>query len=325
MFTVLIASLKTGYLQSQLHWLSKQNFRQFFVIVMDANYKANRHQFWLQKKYPFKLEHIPLIHNINTPKRYDLSIKNNLALLAPTNHFIFLSDTHYFTPEFSERIADHIFSDKGYLAFAPIHVMASAYDAFNHRVDIGGEAYGEAKHPFLFDRKFFFYVLNGFDEATTYGFQEHEAIGTRIGNAKVDITGYCDIVYHMIHSPTDNEGPWTQPCEKCRNLFAEWKFKRTLEEGTFAYGSDDPELVDQFTTVDPETGLMVFECPNCGFGGVLNPRKYLDMLGGHKWVAAPSGLLEGRLGRNLGQVYETMVKKVSFGIEAKMAFLKTTY
>jgi len=324
MFTILIPVLKNGFLESQLTWLSKQTTKDFTVIAMDAFYRNNRYQPWAKKKYPFQFNHVPLIHNTQFPKRCDYSIKNNLALLSPTNEFIFLSDTAYMVPTFVQTVSKYV-TQQELVAFSSATVLYNAYDQTNHVLDLNGQTDHLSRPTALFNRKLFFHILNGFDEATTYSF-EAESIFERLANTGYKVTPEKGMVFHILHDPTVNKFGklWKKPCEKCESLFPRWKFEMAFDTGDFPMGKDR-ELVEQMTFMDRSLGIPMFQCPNCGFGGCCNPVVYGDLIIRERLVEAPESLLEGRTGRNLGKIHETLVSKVDNDISAKIAYLKTTY
>jgi len=327
MFTILIPVLKNGFLESQLYWLSKQTYKEFNVIAMDAFYRNNRYQPWAHKKYPFSFEHVPLVHHISMPKRCDFSIKNNLAFLSPTNHFLFLSDTHYMLPNFAEKVAGSLMRDpEGCPVFDAYTILYSAYDAYRKVVDLGGETTHEAKPVAVFSRKQFFYVLNGFDEAMSYCYAGNENITQRLSMTGIRPDAHRGLLFHILHNPVDNNFGkfWQKPCEKCEALFPRWRFEMAEDSGEFPM-TPDPELYDQMTYMDNRLGVPMFMCPNCGFGGCYDPAGYNDLILTERLVDAPTGALEGRTGRNLGKLYETMTKKVDNNLSAKIAYLKTTY
>ena len=117
---------------------------------------------------------------------------------------------------------------------------------------------------------------------------------------------------------------WKKPCEKCDNLFARWKFELSVETGEFPTGKD-VDLVEQMTYIDRDLGIPMFQCPNCGFGGCYNPSTYGVLINNEHLVEAPRTALDGRVGRDLGKLYETVVGKVGVDIQTKIAYLKTTY
>ena len=97
------------------------------------------------------------------------------------------------------------------------------------------------------------------------------------------------------------------------------------ETGEFPFSlKDDRELFEQFVFIDPILGLRMFECPNCGFCGCLENYKYKKLIVDHKITEAPKKLFDGRLGRDMGMLYEKMTK-VNNDYNAKLAFLKTSY
>ena len=325
MFTILIPVLKEGFLQSQLLWLSKQTYRDFSVVAMDSFYKSNRYKPWASRSYPFNFNHVPLIHNIRFPKRCDLSIKNNLAMLSPTNNFIFLSDTHYVRPEFAESIAYNIVNEMSPAIFKVSSLFHTAYDSFKHTVDFGGEVTYISKPVTVFDRKKFFYLLNGFDEATTYAYASEFMLERFVNTTKSKPVE--DMVYHILHGQSQNDfgDRWTKPCDKCNSLFPRWKFDMAMDTGSFSEDTDDYDLVEQMLFRDPDVGIPMFQCPNCGFGGCVSPLEYKDLIMRERLIEAPVGLLDGNTGRNLTELYETITKKVNNNINAKLSYLRTTY
>ena len=324
MFTILIPVLKQGFLESQLCWLSKQTYRDFTVIAMDAFYRHTRYQPWVSKQYPFQFHHIPLIHNVQFPKRCDYSIKNNLALLSPTNEFLFLSDTAYVAPNFAKVVSDYVLNSR-FVAFDSTTVLYNAYDQGRHQLDLNGQTNELSRPTLLFDRKTFFYILNGFDEATTYCF-EVDSIFERMVNTGHKVSPEKGVVFHILHDPAMNSFGkfWKKPCEKCEALFPRWKFEMAMDTKEFPMVGDT-ESMGQMTFVDRTLGIPMFQCPNCGFGGCYEPALYGELIMRERLTEAPQSALEGRVGRNLGKVYETMVSKVDSDISAKMAFLRTTY
>ena len=324
MFTILIPVLKKGFLESQLYWLSQQTYKDFNVIAMDAFHRHTRYEPWAVKKYPFQFQHVSLIHNVQFPKRCDYSIKNNMALLSPTNEFLFLSDTAYVVPNFAKVVAGYVMQNR-MAGFDSSTVLYNAYDSGRHTLDLQGQTDHLSRPTLLFNRKTFFYVLNGFDEATTYCF-EADSIFERMANTGYSVTPEKGMIFHILHDPTmNNFGKfWKKPCEKCASLFPRWKFELAMETGEFPE-TGDPELVERMTFMDRELGIPMFQCPNCGFGGCFNPALYGDLIIRERLVEAPYSALDGRVGRNLSKVYETMVSKVDNDILAKIAYLKTTY
>lgn len=324
MFTILIPVLKPGFLQSQLFWLSKQTHREFTVVAMDSFHAQTRYQPWAVQKYPFVFHHLPLIHNIGFPKTHDYSVKNNLALLAPTNHFIFLSDTHYPTIMFAERVADHVLHGRTAF-FTATTVLYTAYDQNRHLVDLGGQTTHISRPATLYDRKLFFYILNGFDEATTYC-PSGEFIVERTSNACQSGVVEDGHLFHILHDPAANDfgRRWKVPCEKCSDLFPAWRFNMATETGEFPLGKD-VELYTPFMFRDPLLGIPMFQCPNCGYGGCCNPAVHRDLVLREHLVEAAASALDGRTGRDLSSVYEVMNKQVNNDMQARIAYLKTTY
>lgn len=324
MFTILIPVLKQGFLKSQLYWLSQQIYKDFNVVVMNAFYKQDRYQPWIKKKYPFNLIHIPLIHNINMSKRFDFSIKNNLALLSPTKDFLFFSDSHYITTSFTKKVSEYVMQDK-HVAFDVYTVLYPSYDPIRHTVDLNGQTDHRSRPVILFNKKMFFHILNGYDEAMTYCF-DGEFMTERVVNTGYDVYPENGFVFHLLHNPNDRDfGPlWRKPCEKCSDLFSKWKFDFTMESGEFPIHGD-PELVDQMTYMDRDLGIPMFQCPNCGFGGCQNFAVYHDVIVNQRLTEAPKSALDGRTGRDLSKIYETMSSKVENTISAKMSYIKTTY
>lgn len=324
MFSILIPVLKQGFLPSQLTWLSKQTYRDFTVVAMDSFYAQNRYQAWANKEYPFRFIHVPLIHNISFPKTFDFSIKNNLALLSPTKDFIFLSDTQYMTPTFTATVAQHVL--QGHTAFfGSVTLLYTAFDSNRQTVDIGGQTTAVSKPAILYNPKLFFYVLNGFDEAMTYC-SGQEFMVERTANACAQGSVEEGYLFHILHDPLDNDfgRKWVKPCDKCAPLFPRWKFEAAVETGEFPLGRD-PELYIPFLSRDPMLGIPVFQCPNCGYGGCNNPSVYRDLIMREKMTDAPKSAFDGRTGRDLLKVYETMVSQVNNDLASRLAFLKTTY
>jgi len=326
MLTILIPVLKTGYLESQLHWLDQQTYHDFVVIAMDTNHHINKHQSWIKKARTFQFHHVPLVHNIDFPKRCDFSIKNNLALLAPTERFIFLSDTHYPMPGFVETVAEGLMKNWQLPVFEAPTVLSTAYDGFRHTVDLGGITTHTSRPVFVFDRKTFFYILNGFDEALTYA-ADYELLAHRMVYTGQRFTQAANQLYHIHHGPDINSfgRRWRKPCEKCDSLFSRWKFDRAYDNGEFPEDSCDPDLLTQMVSRDRELGIAIFQCPNCGFGGMLNPTEYERVIKHRHITDAPVAGFDGRTGRNLVKIYEIMTRQVSNDINAKLAYLMTTY
>jgi hypothetical protein len=234
---------------------------------------------------------------------------------------VFLSDTHYVVENFAETIAKSI-NDGKKVVFDSSILLYSAYDRFTHRVDLGGQTIHYGKPVMLFDRKTFFYILNGFDEATTLAY-ENEFMLERFVNAGLPeiIQGK---VFHILHSPENDFGKIKLPCERC-TMFPRWKFATESETGDFPLAlKDDKELFNQFVFIDPILGLKMFECPNCGFCGCIESYKYKRLILDHKMTEAPKKLFDGRLGRDLGALYEK-ITTVDNDYNAKLAFLKTSY
>ena len=326
MITVLIPVLKTGYLESQLYWLEKQTHRDFNVIIMDVNHAANRQQPWMTKKRSYPVTHLQLIHNINFPKRCDFSIKNNLALLAPTNHFLFMSDTHYPAPTFIAQAGEAALRGNNTM-FKVQSILSKAYKPDTHEVNTELLLKNYMPKPvFLFDRRTFFYVLNGFDEALTYA-SDFESIVYRTLDFIPPFKVIDNQLYHISHLPTENQygRRWRKPCEKCTALFSAWKFYNAYTTGTFPATATEEDAVAQMTFRDPDLGIALFQCPNCGFGGILNPAEYERVIQQRDISGAPISAFEGRTGRNLGQIYETMTKQCDNNIQARFNYLLTTY
>jgi hypothetical protein len=323
MFTILIPVLKEGYLQSQLKWLSEQRYKEFTVIAMDSFYHKNKYQPWINVKYPFKFYHVPIVHNIRISKRCDYSIKNNLALLSPTKEFIFLSDTSYPSPLFTKIIADSLLKNEG-VAFDSYTLLYTAYDANKHTVNLKGVTEHRSNPSILFDRRTFFYVLNGFDEATTYAY-EAESIIERLYFAGESVKPITGKLHHILHNPDSNDFGkfWRKPCEKCCNLFPRWKFDLTMDTGEFPKKGDQ-DYIEQMTSYDRGLGIKVFECPNCGFCGSVNPTKFKELIANDHIIEAPKNMFARRVGRDLSEVYEEL-GAVDNDIFARLAFLKTTY
>lgn len=324
MFTILIPALKQGFLHAQLHWLSQQTYKDFVVIAMDVNYPTNQYQPWAKKTYPFVFHHVPLVHNTGVPKRCDFSVKNNLALLAPTNEFLFLSDTAYVVPSFARRVSEYVMQGK-LVAMDSTTVLYNTYDESRKAVDISGQTDHLSQPSLLFNRKIFFHILNGFDEATTMGFPA-EFVLERMVNTGYDVHPEKGMIFHIMHNSTSNSFGkfWRRPCDKCNKLFPSWRFSSALETGEFPI-QGDPAIWAQMMFRDPDLGIPMFECGNCGFGGCCNPATYRDLIVRERYVDAPKSALDGRTGRDLGKVYETMTSQVESSLKAKIAYLKTTY
>ena len=332
MFTILIPVLKSGYLKSQLYWLSNQTYKNFSVIVMDVDYKYNRYQPWIDKKYPFQFYHVPLIHNVMQHKRFDFSVKNNLALLSPTNYFVFLSDTHYIKNNFCEEVFNEIVKNESDCTlFTASTLLYNAYFADSNYVDLGGETTHLAKPAILFNSKLFFYVLNGFDEVTNYS-HGYENMLVRLYSLK-DIKNKNNLnkknglVYHILHENHDNVfgDNWRKPCEKCSCIFAEWKFDMERDGNDFPLTGEDIDIINQMIFIDSDLGVKMFQCPNCGFCGTIESTKLDDLMLSNKILSAPVKGFDGDVGRDLINIYETMCKQVNNRINSKIAYLKTTY
>lgn len=327
MLTILIPALKTGFLESQLHWLSRQTVKDFTVVVMDSNYAQNRHYPWAKAKRTFNVYHLPVVHHLTLPKRYDYSIKNNLALLSPTTHFVMVSDTAYFESKFVEAAYDHLRSSPTTIGYLPTtDLAATAYDQSLHRVDTGGALTSFSAPALIFDFRTFCYILNGYDEAMTYG-PGYETIMHRIASSKLPIKKLEeDLVYHLVHGPDRNQIPKRKdPCERCEALFPVWRFTRAYETGEYPVEGKDQDLREQMVSRDRYLGIEVFQCPCCGFCGALNPVAYEKLLEAKHQADAPASAFDGLTGRNLTKVHETMLKQVGSDIQAKMSYLMTTY
>jgi hypothetical protein len=267
LFTILIPVFKSYFLDSQLYWLSKQIYKDFNVLIMDAAYKENRHKPFMQRKYPFRLYHVPLVHNTLVAKRFDNSVLNNLALLAPTFHFIFLSETSYPTPEFTQSVAKSLFSHCRGPSFSSLALPHTAYSR-----DVSTVLASTCKAvTTLTDKSTFIYVLNGVDEATTAGYCVNVALPA-LYDVNETITG---VLYQFdVPDSTVVADRWRQPCEKCSSVFSILAIRMATSVDDFVRSSSDPELVDQMTFFEPEIETMMFQCPNCGFGGVVSPLEY---------------------------------------------------
>jgi len=325
MVTILIPVLKQGYLRSQLYWLDQQTHRDFTVIVMDVNHHLNKQQGWITRQRSFPFTYLPLIHNINFPKRHDFSIKNNLALLAPTDKFLFLSDSHYITPTFMSHVADGAIKNQP-TVFEACTVLSTAYDAFRNTVDVEGVTNHVAKPVFLFDRRTFFYILNGFDEALTYA-ADYELMACRAANLGCKFKVVRNQLYHIHHTPDRNcfGRRWRRPCEKCEAMFSSWKFDRAYDTGVFPLETCDPDVMNQMVFRDRYLGVELFQCPNCGFGGVLNPTDYEKVIKYRTLTSAPEQAFDGRTGRNLAKIYEAMARQCDNSVAARFNYLMTTY
>ena len=192
MFTILIPCLKKGFLKKQLEQLANQDFKEFSVIVMDTNYKHNKDEDWITKKYPFSLTHLPITQHIKQAKRYDFSIKNNLAQLSLTNHFLFLSDTHMPKSAFTS----HVY--KSLILNSPIYFRVAS-DLPEH---------SETSPIILFNKTVFFTLLNGYDEVTTYASKVTEQMWVRylgIFNRRLP-KAISHQVIHINHDSINNFG-----------------------------------------------------------------------------------------------------------------------
>lgn len=316
MLSVLIPVLKAGYLESQLKWLSEQTVKDFTVIVMDVNHSQNKNLPFIKQPYPFTFHYLPLIQNISYPKRFDYSIKNNLALLAPTEHFIFLSDTSYILPTFIETAINSI-----QRKIRSVYLCSSI-----EKVEDISAAEGKEKPIFLFDRHLFFHILNGFDECMTYG-NGYEFIANRVVSTDCKLNLIPRQVFHIKHTPNENSfGKRSkQPCELCSKWFPQWKFDRAYSTGEFPNTGDDADIIDQHIEHDPVLGISTFLCNNCGFGGSLNPAEYQSTIVKNGFMDAPITALEGRTGRNLTKIQDTILRKIGTDMSAKAAYLMTTY
>jgi len=325
MISVLIPVLKQGFLESQLAWLSQQTRKDFVVIAMDINHNQNKGLAWAKKSYPFDFHYLPVIQNISYPKRFDFSIKNNLALIAPTEHFVFLSDTAYITEYFIELAIKHAERHAKAVFEAPT-VSANGFDSYQQVMNISGITNHTSKPVFLFNRSLFFHVLHGFDEAFTYA-SGHEFIVDRMAAATLKFEVIKSAVYHISHSPNQNNFGYKSktPCEKCDKLFATWKFDRAYDTGEFPLEGAFADVMSQMIERDPLLGIATFQCPNCGFGGALNPAEYQKTIVKNGFMDAPSTALDGRTGRNLCKIHETIVKKIGTDMQAKLSYLMTTY
>ena len=325
MFTILIPVLKKGYLESQLYWLSKQTYKDFHVLVMDAHYRVHKAAPFMQRKYPFPLNHVPLVHNRLLAKRFDNSILNNMALLAPTFHFIFLSDTSCPQPGFAEAVA-HMIHCHSVGKFFSYEIPVSAYDRNNHTIKIptGAHTRDNSYVTCITDKSEFVYVLNGLDEATTCAYSVNDVLPADA--AATSGVNHLELLYHfdMPYSPVAIEG-WRDPCDKCNSIFSITALRAAADADDFLRRCPERDVAEQMTYFEPEIEAMMFQCPNCGFGGVLSPSEYRVRNHQCNVISAPVGLLDGRAGRNLTTIYETMTRKVSNSLDAKLAFLRSSY
>lgn len=330
MFTILIPVLKEGYLKSQLSWLQDQTYKNFSVIVLDSFYKSNKYFKWSSSNYDFNLNHLPLIHNIKQSKRYDFSIKNNLALLCTDNHFVMVSDTHYFSPEFCRVVADEIVKYGSDLTLFPANTLL--YNSFKPNtssVDLGGETNHISKPAILFDTKSFFYLFNGYDEVSTYchGYENmHLRSGKYIEKNFNRIKN--NLVYHILHTHSDDSNEFgfrhKEPCEICSELFSDWQFDRERQQGRFFVS--DSENCQRFLGYDSNMGVEVFRCPNCGFCGTIESTKLDDMKIALGDLSAPEYGFDGDVGRgSLSDIYDKMNCVAGRDIRQRFSFLKRTY
>jgi hypothetical protein len=323
MFTILIPCLKRGYLASQLHFLSKQVYKDFTVLVMDGYYKEHAGQAFMQKQYPFQLIHVPLVDNPLLAKRYDYSIKNNLAMLSPTFHFVFISDTHFMEQSFTQEVYKFIVSGNGCIgSFPSFNLESACLDTSNHTLLTCGAVPGEVSDSaFICDKKDFIYLLNGFDEVLSVSCK-NDTLLKRFNQ----IAPFHNIqsVYHVEHPKTPYA--WNKKsCEHCQ----------AFEEKAVKYAKDyqgfmgnlrldvDAEAVEQMIYFDKDLGCMMFQCGVCGFGGPVSLKEYEDVK--ESFCRAPDSALDGRAGRDLIKVYEVMTTKCSNAMESKLAYLRGSY
>lgn len=326
MLTVVIVSLKQGFLASQLHWLSQQTVKDFTVLVMDAFFPQNTCAPYIKKSYPFTLLHVPVIQNLSLPKRFDYSIKNNAALLVPTDSFVFLSDTAYVADTFVEYAMNAVLQRQRLTIFSAPTVSRSAYDSFQNTLDREGVTTHLAKPVIVFDKQLFIHVLNGYDEATTYA-SGYEFMDIRIVNTRLSITPIENQVWHILHAPgyPTFGRKHRAPCDRCDKLFPMWRFHTAWDLGDFPMDGPDSDMMQQWVFQDRLLGITMFQCPNCGFGGSVNPAEYERYLKNNRVVDAPAQVLEGRAGRSLAKVYETILKRVGSSLDSKLSYLTTTY
>lgn len=318
MFTILIACLKKDYLQMQLAMLANQEYKDFSVIVMDTDYKVNKDKTWITKKYPYTVTHLPLLHHVKQSKRCDYSIKNNLALLSLTNNFLFLSDTHLVDKQFTQNCAKIVTTHKhGY--FNSTNITLEDSESFT---------VGNSSAPILMhDRKSFFYVLNGYDEAVTYNSALNEQIWLKYEKLHIYTVPqvFDNQVFHVEHESVNNFGKfWKKPCEKCSELFSEKKIKEAVVHNRFLL-PEDSEYTEQIMYFDKDYQLPMFQCPNCGFGGCYEPFTYSKLVQRNCLTNSPDKALDNRTGRDLGQLYEHISTKIGQNIKDRWAYLKTTY
>lgn len=330
MFTILIPVLKEGYLKSQLKWLSNQTYKNFSVVVMDSFYKKNKYFNWANKKYPFNFYHLPLLHNIRQTKRYDFSIKNNLALLSPTPNFVMVSDTHYFDRNFCQEVSNELIRYGSDLTFFQANTLLySSFSSVSDWVDLGGETTHISKPAILFSAKSFFYVLNGYDEVSTYSHRYENMYLRAAKYIKNDPKRIKrNLVYHILHPMDANDmGVLLEtPCERCSDIFCDWRFDEEREFFKFNSGNLDVDSFENFLEYDIDLGVDVFRCPNCGFCGTISSTKLDHNKVSFGDVAAPTFGFGGDVGRgNLSDIYSNLNSKVGSDIQQRFSYIKKTY
>jgi hypothetical protein len=321
MFTVLIPAFRKGFLEAQLSWLSKQTFKGFNVLVMDAFYSKNKTESWINKRYPFPLMHVPMIHNKLLAKRFDLSVYNNLALLSPTTDFVFLEDTYYVSEKFAEAVYRVTISGEKESLFTV--GVAEGSDLHNMQLK-PVEKLSSNIALTVFDFKTFIYGLNGYEEALTYADCDCNSIYGRLlkyCGPKYHQT-YKGLVFDILHSE-DFPKIWDLPCEKCSDLFPLSLIRDAVDYKDFMTKSSMlTDEISRFVSFNPTIGEYVFSCPNCRFCGVLTTAGFNKA---NKPLDSFVGVFDIKAGRNLVELFEEMNKQVGNNVWDRIEFLKTTY
>jgi hypothetical protein len=325
MFSILIPCLKRDYLHSQLLWLSQQTFKDFTVVVMDGYYKEHLTQPFMKKSYPFPLIHVPLVENRLMAKRYDLSIRNNLALLSPTNHFVFISDTTYTPPEFAKSVADFIMrNEKAIGVFETWDLESYVTETSTFMLQKIPTKQTPSMYPLVFNRRDFFYILNGFDEVFSYACKNDFLFVIRA--MKVAPLEPLKPALHRIVAPRTKFKWYLEPCERCSIMFEEKAINSAKDYDSYFNNlrlDVDPEIAKQMTYFDQMLGVLLFQCGVCGFGGPVCSNDYKEYC--QRNVQAPTSALDGRAGRDLSKVYELMTSKCDNNADAKLSFLRNSY
>ena len=327
MFSILIPCLKREYLASQLYWLSQQTFKDFTVVVMDGYYKEHRGQPFMQKAYPFQLIHVPLVENKLLAKRYDFSIRNNLAMLAPTFHFVFISDTTYVPPEFAKSVFDFIMRTSSDSKIGVFEVWNLAgYNLDTHAVTLQSppSVQPNSMHPFIFNKRDFIYILNGYDEIWSYASANDFLFAVRCTRLGVFERLKPDLA-KIVH-PKTNFVWYKEPCTKCSVMFEERAINCARDYESFFNNlrlDVDHDLAKQMTYFDKDLGCMMFQCGNCGFGGAVCDTDYKEFA--KTSIQSPVSALDGRAGRDLAKVYDLMTAKCANDVDTKLSFLRNSY